>query len=147
MIEFLSQPWPWWVAGPLIGLTVPLLLWAGGEFGVSENLRHMCAAALPTKNEFFQYDWKSKGGWNLVFVLGIIIGGCIAGTALASPDPVIAISDQTTADLQAIGIQQSEGLAPAQIFSWAGLATVPGFIMIVVGNFTDSEGRPIKSGS
>ena len=26
-------------------LVVPLLLWAGGEFGLSENLRHLCAAA------------------------------------------------------------------------------------------------------
>ena len=46
---------------PLIGLVVPLMLWAGGEFGVSENLRHICAAVLPTQNDFFRYDWKSKG--------------------------------------------------------------------------------------
>ncbi len=57
MIELISGPWPWYVAGPLIGLTVPLLLWAGGEFGVSENLRHICAAVLPTRNDFFRYDW------------------------------------------------------------------------------------------
>ena len=50
MLELLSEPWPWYVAGPLIGLMVPLLLWAGGEFGVSENLRHICAAVLPTRN-------------------------------------------------------------------------------------------------
>ncbi len=56
MLELLSEPWPWYVGGPLVGLIVPLLLWAGGEFGVSENLRHLCAALLPTRNEFFRYD-------------------------------------------------------------------------------------------
>ena len=56
MGELIAEPWPWYVAGPLIGLIVPLLLWAGGEFGVSENLRHICAAVLPTQNDFFRYD-------------------------------------------------------------------------------------------
>ena len=44
MQEFLSQPWPWYVGGPLIALTMFLLLWAGGEFGVSNSLRAACSA-------------------------------------------------------------------------------------------------------
>jgi uncharacterized membrane protein YedE/YeeE len=146
MIELISQPWPWYVAGILIGLVVPLLLLAGGEFGISSNLRHICAAALPTKASFFQYDWKSKGLWNLTFALGIIIGGFIAGTFLASPDPVVGISAATVADLQAIGVEQSEGLAPAAIFSWQGLFTLPGFIMIVVGGFLVGFGTRYAGG-
>ena len=132
MLELLSEPWPWYVAGPLIGLVVPLLLWAGGEFGVSENLRHICAAVLPTRNDFFRYDWKATGLWNLTFALGIVLGGAVAGTVLASPDS-LAISDATTADLEVMGVTTFEGLAPAQVFSWEGLATVPGFVMIVIG--------------
>ena len=31
MIEFLRQPWPWYVAGLLIGLVVPLLLLVGNK--------------------------------------------------------------------------------------------------------------------
>ena len=112
---------------------VPLLLWAGDEFGVSENLRHICAAVLPTRNDFFRYDWKATGLWNLTFALGIVLGGAVAGTVLASPDPLV-VSDATTADLEVMGLTTFEGLAP-QVFSWEGLATAPGFVMIVIGGF------------
>ena len=146
MSELIAEPWPWYVAGPLIGLTVPLLLWAGGEFGVSENLRHICAAVLPAKNDFFRYDWKSKGLWNLTFALGIVLGAALAATLLPSPDPVIAISDATTADLEVIGVETFEGLAPAQIFSWQGLATLPGFVIMVFGGFLVGFGARYAGG-
>ena len=42
--DFISQPWPWWVAGPMIALIMFLLLWFGKEFGISANFRVMCAA-------------------------------------------------------------------------------------------------------
>ena len=145
MLELLSEPWPWYVAGPLIGLMVPLLLWAGGEFGVSENLRHICAAVLPTRNDFFRYDWKSTGLWNLTFALGIVLGGAVAATFLDSPDPLV-ISAATTADLEMMGLTTFEGLAPAQIFSWEGLATVPGFVMIVGGGFLVGFGARYAGG-
>ena len=145
MLELLSEPWPWYVAGPLIGLMVPLLLWAGGEFGVSENLRHICAAALPTRNDFFRYDWKATGLWNLTLALGIVLGGAVAGTVLASPDPIV-LSDATMADLELMGVTTFEGLAPAQVFSWEGLATVPGFVMIVIGGFLVGFGARYAGG-
>ncbi len=145
MLELLSEPWPWYVAGPLIGLVVPLLLWAGGEFGVSENLRHICAAVLPTRNDFFRYDWKATGLWNLTFALGIVVGGAVAGFVLASPDPLV-IYAATTADLAAMGMTTFEGLAPAQVFSWEGLATVPGFVMIVGGGFLVGFGTRYAGG-
>ena len=145
MLDLLSEPWPWYVGGPLIGLMVPLLLWAGGEFGVSENLRHICAAVLPTRNDFFRYDWKATGLWNLTFALGIVLGGAVAGTVLASPDPLV-IADATTADLAVMGVTTFEGLAPAQVFSWEGLATVPGFVMIVIGGFLVGFGARYAGG-
>jgi len=133
MIEFLSQPWPWYVAGPLIGIVVPALFLIGGkQFGLSENLRHMCAM-LPGNAEFFQYDWKN-GSWNLVLILGIMIGGWVGATFLGDPDP-IAISDATKSDLALLGITSYEGLMPAEIFSWSGLASLRGVLMIVVGGF------------
>ncbi|HRX94375.1 MAG TPA: YeeE/YedE thiosulfate transporter family protein, partial [Chitinophagaceae bacterium] len=89
MLEFIKQPWPWYVAGPLIGLTVPALLLLGNKsFGISSSLRHVCAACMPANIPFFKYDWK-KEVWNLFFVAGIIIGGFIAFNLLANPDPVI----------------------------------------------------------
>ncbi len=47
-IEWIIQPWPWYVAGPMIGLTVPALLILGNKtFGISSSLRHICAACVP----------------------------------------------------------------------------------------------------
>ena len=78
MVEILKQPCPWYVAGPLIGLTVPALLILGNKsFGISSSLRHICAACIPANIPFLKYDWK-KELWNLFFVLGILIGGFIA---------------------------------------------------------------------
>jgi uncharacterized membrane protein YedE/YeeE len=122
------------------------LLIAGGRFGLSSNLRHVCAATLPTKVEFFRYDWKSTGAWNLTFAAGIVIGGWIASTLMASPDPVIAVSAATTADLAALGIEQSPGMAPASVFSWAGLLTLPGFTMVVLGGFLVGFGARYAGG-
>ena len=86
MIDFLLQPWPWWLSGIMIGLTVPLLyIMAGKPFGISTSLRHIGAACTP--NVGFDYirnhDWRG-GSWNLVFVVGIIVGSFIAVTFLSS---------------------------------------------------------------
>ena len=46
--ELLHRPWPWYVTGPLLGLVaVGLLLLGNKPFGISSNLRHLCAACLP----------------------------------------------------------------------------------------------------
>ena len=144
MIEFISQPWPWYVAGPLIGIVVPALFLIGGkQFGLSENLRHVCAM-LPGKTEFFNYDWKN-GAWNLTLILGIIIGGFIGSTFLGNPDP-IAISDATKSDLALLGITQFDGLLPSDIFSLEGLASTRGLIMIVLGGFLVGFGARYAGG-
>ncbi|MDE2995431.1 MAG: YeeE/YedE thiosulfate transporter family protein [Bacteroidota bacterium] len=144
MIDFISQPWPWYVAGPLIGIVVPALFLIGGkQFGLSENLRHVCAM-LPGKTEFFNYDWKN-GVWNLTVIVGIIIGGFIGSTFLGNPDPV-AISDATKSDLALLGVTQFDGLLPSEIFSWEGLASVRGLIMIVLGGFLVGFGARYAGG-
>lgn len=146
MMEFLSRPWPWYVAGPLIGLIVPTLLVVGGKmFGISANLRTVCAIVAPGKVEFFQFDWKRSSGWNLVFALGIVIGGLIAATFLANPDP-IAISGATRADLAALGITDFRGLVPRELFSWENLLTLPGFIMLGLGGFLIGFGSAYAGG-
>lgn len=147
MIETLSQTWPWFVAGPLIGLLVPLLLLIGGkQFGISANLRHMCAATFPGRIEFLQYDWKRSGLWNLTFVLGVVIGGFLAATLLPHPDPIIGISEGAMAELRALGISDFAGLLPAEIFNWSSLMTLPGFLMIVGGGFLVGFGARYAGG-
>lgn len=144
MIEFISQPWPWYVAGPLIGIVVPALFLLGGkQFGISENLRHVCAI-MPSKVEFFQYNWKN-GLWNLTLILGVVLGGFIAATWLSSSDP-IAISDATRADLTALGITDFNGLVPSELFSWESLTSGPGILLMVVGGFLVGFGSRYAGG-
>ena len=144
MIDFISQPWPWYVAGPLIGIVVPILFLIGGkQFGLSENLRHMCAM-LPGKAEFFNYDWKN-GAWNLTLILGIVIGGWIGTSLLANPD-TIGISDATKSDLALLGITGFDDMLPMDIFSFEGLASMRGFLMIVVGGFLVGFGTRYAGG-
>ena len=109
MNEFLESfldPWPWYVAGPIIGLTVPLLLILGNKnFGISSSLRHLCAMCVPAKIPFFQYDWK-KELWNLFFVTGILIGGFIGWFYLSTEAPM-EVSPALKAELSRYGIENS----------------------------------------
>lgn len=133
LLEWLRQPWPWYVAGPIIGLLVPLLLWLGNyQFGVSGNLRHLCAALLPTRRvDYFRYDWKGAGAWNLLFAAGIAVGGFVGGRLLARPD--IALSEGLRRQLGALGITDLHGLVPSQIFSWTQLLSLPSLLTVVAG--------------
>ncbi len=134
MIEFISQPWAWYVSGPMIALVMFLLLWAGGEFGVSSTLRTICAAGgAGNKVSFFKFDWKSQI-WNIVFVFGAIIGGGIAMQFLSSPAPV-ELSAETIHDLQAMGVEFDGQLAPERLFNWGSLFTLKGIIIMVLGGF------------
>ncbi len=146
MLEVLkSGPWPWWVAGPVIGLFVPVLLLAGNRvFGVSSNLRHMCAALLPGGVEHFCYDWKEAGLWNLLFVAGTGIGGFLAAQMGTPHD--IGISEQTRVSLAALGIHDFSGLAPREVFSWQTLFTLKGFVSVVVGGFLVGFGTAYAGG-
>ncbi len=147
MLEFIAQPWPWYVAGPIIGLFVPLLLLLGGkQFGISSNLRHMCAAALPTKADFFRYDWKRAGLWNLVFAGGVLAGGVFAGALFGAADTTMHLSASTVTALRDLGIQDFSGLVPADLISWKALATGPGFLMIVGGGLLVGFGARYAGG-
>ena len=145
MLELIQQPWHWSIAGILIGLTVPTLLLLGNKhFGISANLRHLCAACLPANISFFKYDWK-KEIWNLFFAVGILIGGFISASFLKNPEP-IQIAAATQAKLEAQGIHSFEGLIPTDLFSFQSLATLRGFIIIVLGGFLVGFGTRYAGG-
>lgn len=139
--------WPWWVGGPLIGLVVPIVyLYGAKKWGVSSTLQHMCAATVPAGIEYFRYDWWSRGGWQLMMALGMVIGAAIAHVFLVSPDAVLPISERTWTALSELGLQDREGMLPSSIFSWSGLTTLPGFILIVVGGFLVGFGARYANG-
>jgi uncharacterized membrane protein YedE/YeeE len=145
MLEWIKQPWPWYVAGPLIGLTVPALLLLGNKsFGISSSLRHVCAACMPANIPFFKYDWK-KEVWNLFFVAGILLGGIIAAQLLANPNPV-EVHPKLAAEMAGYGITNYTGLVPADIFSWPQLLTARGLTMMVGGGFLVGFGTRYAGG-
>ncbi|UXX81260.1 YeeE/YedE family protein [Reichenbachiella carrageenanivorans] len=133
LVEWIRQPWEWYVAGPMISVVMFLLLYFGKEFGVSGNLRTMCSIVGAGKvNEFFRFDWKGQV-WNLVFVLGGLIGGYIAKTYLTASEAV-GISEATIEQLKLLGIENPGATyLPASIFSWESLATPKYALMLVVG--------------
>lgn len=145
IIEFIKQPWPWYVAGPLIGLTVPALLLLGNKpFGISSNLRHICAACIPSNIPFFQYNWK-KEVWNLFFVLGITIGGFITAMFLSNPES-ITVNPHLTEELKNFGITNYSNIVPVDLFNWSSLFTLRGFVMMVFGGFLVGFGTRYAGG-
>ena len=144
-MEFITRPWPWYVAGPLIGLMVPALLLIGNKhFGVSSSLRHICAVCVPARLPFFKYDWKSES-WNLFFVGGIVVGGFIAAYWLSVPGGV-KINPHTTALLQQEGVKDFSGLIPTDIFNLKALLTLRGLVFTVVGGFLIGFGTRYADG-
>ena len=145
MLEFVREPWPWYVAGPLIGLFVPLLLIFGNKnFGISSTLRHICAMCAPLDIKYFKYDWKSEK-WSLFYVAGIAIGGFLSSQYLMGNGKV-DISLQTVADLSALGVTDFSSYLPGDIFSWDELFTMKGLVFMVIGGFLVGFGTRYANG-
>ncbi|UMY65260.1 MULTISPECIES: YeeE/YedE family protein [unclassified Flavobacterium] len=115
-MEMLSHTWPWYVSGFLIGVVMLLLIWFGKTFGMSSNLRTLCAIGGAGKfASFFRYDHKNHF-WNLVVVVGAMIGGFIAVHYFSDPSNV-TLNPDTVAQLQKMGIDAPNGkLAPDVLF-------------------------------
>ncbi|MEQ8584255.1 MAG: YeeE/YedE thiosulfate transporter family protein [Marinoscillum sp.] len=146
IVDFVSQPWPWYVAGPVIALVMFSLIIFGNNFGISANLRTVCSIVGAGKNcEFFDFNWRSQM-WNLIFAFGLILGGFITHEYLTTPEEV-TLSASTIADLAELGIEApGDQLVPLSIFSWESLATVRGFIILVVGGFLIGFGTRYAGG-
>ena len=130
-LELLSKPWHWTIAGPAIGLVVPLLRLAGGRrFGVSSCYRHLCSA-LGARAPYFAYNWRRDGAWNLMMVTGLVLGGALAGATLGSEPP--AIAEATLAHLERLGIEATGALAPEALFSLAAFSSPRAWIVMLLG--------------
>ena len=143
--QAITNTWPWYVAGPAIGLFVPILILMGDKrLGISGNLRHLCSALLPQRIEFLRYDWRGEGSWNLIFVLGIMIGGWIGVRLLGTHD--INISAETKSELGAMGLHDFSGLVPKELIGWRALLTLRGFVCVVIGGFLVGFGTAYAGG-
>lgn len=144
-LEFIRQPWPWYVAGPLISLTMFMLLFYGRKFGISSNLQNVCSVLGAGKHcDYFAFDWR-KQIWNLVFVLGTIIGGFIAHEFLMNGEPV-QVSESTLKGLSDLGVERGNELVPLSIFNFENLGTSTGFILLIVGGFLIGFGTRYGNG-
>ncbi len=97
------------------------------------------------KKPYFDYDWRKVGGWNLLFVLGIVLGGFVAGVLFANPEP-LQVAAATQSDLAAIGVETDGKLVPTSLFTFANLFTLQGFLLMVCGGFLIGFGTRYADG-
>lgn len=146
LYELLLNPIPWYIAGPLIGLTVPLLLIIGNKtFGISSSFQHMCAAVLPKKFPYFNYDWWKDGKWHLQLSLGIVLGGVLAALFIPA-DYSINLSTNTISSLKEMGLTDFSGFVPVEIFNFESLGSFYGILILVVGGFLIGFGTRYAGG-
>ena len=145
-MELIKEPWPWYVSGPCIAITMFLLLYFGRTFGMSSNLRTMCAMGGAGKySEFFKFDWKSQK-CNLTVVIGASVGGFIANYFLSNPTD-ISLSTETIKDLHELGFKNvGNSLLPPELFAWKNVLTLKGIALLIVGGFLVGFGTRYAGG-
>ena len=145
-MEYILQPWPWYVSGPLIALIMFTLIYLGKTFGMSSNLRTLCAiGGAGKKVKFFHFDWRSQL-WNLVVVLGAVIGGFIAHQFLSVPTN-IDLNPKTIEDLSKLGFENAgQSLLPAELYSWDAVLSLKGILILVIGGFLVGFGTRYAGG-
>ena len=145
MIEFIMQPWSWWVSGIVISLVMFSLLYFGRSFGFSANLRTLCSVAGAGKVvRFFDFEWRSQI-WNLVFLVGAVIGGFIAANFMSNGEPPI-ISEQTIQDLSVLGFSSPEAMQPEELLSWEAALSLKGFLLLAIGGLLVGFGARYAGG-
>lgn len=145
MLDIIKQTWSWWFSGAFIAGIMFLLLFFGQSFGFSANLRTICSAAGCGKSvKFFDFNWRSQL-WNLVFLVGAIVGGFIAHRFL-STDETINISSSTIADLAKFGFSAPTSVQPDELFSLEAVFTLKGFSILAIGGLLVGFGSRYAGG-
>ncbi|MCC1484456.1 YeeE/YedE family protein [Winogradskyella immobilis] len=145
-MEYILQPWPWYISGPLIAGIMFILIYFGKTFGMSSNLKTLCAIGGASKySDFFKFDWRAQR-WNLTVVLGAVIGGFIAHHFLSSPTD-INLSQQTVSDLSVLGFENAgKTLVPNEIYSCDAVLSIRGFLILIIGGFLVGFGTRYAGG-
>ena len=145
-MEWILEPWPWYVSGPLIAAIMFLLVFGGKTFGMSSNLRTMCTiGGAGKKVEFFNFDWKSQG-WNLTVVAGAIIGGFIAANFL-SQDTAVDINPETVSTLENLGFKSAgEAYLPNELFATQALTDPKALGILLIGGLLIGFGARYAGG-
>jgi len=134
-MDIILQPWPWYVAGPLIALIMFLLIFMGKQFGMSSNLRTICTlCGADGKASFFDFDWRAQK-WNLIVIIGGAIGGFIAINFLTE-DPSVSINPDTVSTLQNLGFESSgSAYLPEELYGIDALTNWKALSILIIGGF------------
>ena len=145
-MEWIIQPWPWYVSGPLIALTMFTLLYVGKNFGMSSNLRTLCTICGAGKtSSFFRFDWKTQR-WNLLVALGAIIGGFLASHFL-SDNQLPDLSPQTIEKLQATGFKSAgTSYVPSELFGDQAFTSPKTLAILLIGGILVGFGARYAGG-
>lgn len=142
--------WPWYVAGPMIAGVMFLLLYLGGSFGVSSNLRTMCAIGGAGRvSEFFRFNWRAQL-WNLVFIIGAVFGGYFASNYFSN-NASVEVSAGTVEALDNLGFDapsEENGYLPAEVFelSSAGGSVPINILLLSIAGFLVGFGTRYAGG-
>lgn len=145
-MNWIFEPWPWYISGPLIALIMLLLLLTGKNFGMSSNLRTLCTlCGAGRASDFFKFDWRSQK-WNLIVVLGAIIGGFL-GSHYLSPETKVAISDQTVQKLEALEFKSAGNTyLPVELFGEEAWSNPKSIIILFFGGLMVGFGARYAGG-
>ncbi|ADY31089.1 YeeE/YedE family protein [Cellulophaga lytica] len=145
-MELILQPWPWYVSGPLIALVLFLLLFAGKNFGMSSNLRTLCTiCGADKKSDFFKFNWKSQK-WNLVVMIGAIIGGFI-GANFLTESTAVAINPETVEQLQELGFSSAgNAYLPTELYGLEALTDIKSILILAIGGLLVGFGTRYAGG-
>lgn len=113
---------------------------------MSSNLRTFCAiGGAGKKVKFFDFDWKAQQ-WNLIVVLGAIIGGFIAHQFLSVPTN-IDLNPKTVKDLSQLGFDNAgQSLLPSELYSWDAVLSLKGILILSIGGFLVGFGTRYAGG-
>jgi uncharacterized membrane protein YedE/YeeE len=145
-MEILFQTWPWYVSGFLIGMVMLSLIYFGKTFGMSSNLSTLCSmTGLGKKVSFFDFDWKAQR-WNLLVVLGAMLGGFVAVHFMSDASNV-DINPKTIEQLAQLGIDAPNGkLLPDALFANDIFQSPKMIFILIIGGVLIGFGTRYASG-
>ncbi|MDG1396817.1 MAG: YeeE/YedE thiosulfate transporter family protein [Polaribacter sp.] len=145
-MDFILQPWPWFIGGPLIALSLLLYFYFGKNFGASTNFETLCTIAGAGKiSDYFKKDWKDRD-FALMFVIGLIIGGVISAKYLI-PEQTIDLNPVTVKELTELGFSNvGNQYFPDEIFSNEVVLSLKGFLILLISGLLIGFGTRYAGG-
>tara|TARA_R110001606_G_scaffold136700_2_gene274391 strand:- start:1995 stop:2552 length:558 start_codon:yes stop_codon:yes gene_type:complete len=145
-MEFILQPWAWYIAGPMIAIVLLLMNYFGHGFGVSTNLETFCTIGGAGKSsDYFKKDWKAQM-WSLFFVIGIIVGGYLSSQYLIQSETIV-LNPKTVTELSELGFENAgQSYLPAEIFSTENIFSLKGLSILIGAGFMIGFGSRYAGG-